>query len=167
MIPTGGQIINGGFELGPTWTRSSSSNAISKEVYGLAYEGCYSELLSPISSAGTTRAVAIVSNAAITPGTTHTLSFYLGRRSSSAANNAVVNMRISVPAGVSWTQSFQACTGAACDLVGTGGTIWRRYQASINFLAGQRLPLTITTSWSGATKIDGTDDVLIDGIFIT
>jgi hypothetical protein len=76
-------------------------------------------------------------------------------------------MRVSVPAGVSWAQSFQPCSGASCDLVGTGGTVWKKYTAQINFLAGQRLPLQITTTWNGATKNDGSDDVLIDGIMVT
>ncbi|USP74115.1 uncharacterized protein yc1106_01389 [Curvularia clavata] len=36
MIQTDGQIGNGGFELGSTWTRGPSPNAASKEIFGLA-----------------------------------------------------------------------------------------------------------------------------------
>ncbi|KAG9188903.1 hypothetical protein G6011_07608 [Alternaria panax] len=153
-ILTSGQISNGGFELGSTWAVSSSSNAVSSEVYGLAYEGRYPELISPIIAPNNLRFVTIKSNANITLGSTHTLSFYLGRRVATRSSDAIVNIRVNVPAGVSWSQTFQVCSGAACNLPGSGGTVWKKHQANVNFLSGQELPLQITTTWSGAVQLD-------------
>jgi hypothetical protein len=109
----------------------------------------------------------IKSDTTITPNTIHTVTFYVGRRSSALAINAAVTLTMTPAFGTPVVQTFDACTGLSCNLKGTGGTVWRKYTTQVAFYGISKSSLQFTTTWAMLTKTDGTDDVLIDGIYVS
>jgi hypothetical protein len=97
----------------------------------------------------------------------HTVTFYVGRRSSAIAINAAITLTLTPAFGTPVVQMFDACTGLTCNLQGTGGTVWRKYTTQIAFLGLSKSSLQFTTSWAALARTDGTDDVLIDGIYVS
>jgi hypothetical protein len=109
----------------------------------------------------------IMSDASITPNTMHTVTFYVGRRSTALAINAAVTLTLTPSIGTPVVQVFDVCTGLTCNLNGTGGTVWKKYTTQVTFAGILKAPLQITTSWAAVARTDGTDDVLIDGMYVS
>ncbi|KPI43064.1 putative fungistatic metabolite [Cyphellophora attinorum] len=171
-----GQVYNGGFEQGLSyWSTSSNGGATGQALLyhdAPPFEGC-GVLVVSAPGPGTSRRFSIMSGTTITPGQTRTVSFYVGRRSASGSPLQGASFYASVQGSSGGPVSggtliAAVCSGAECDTAGANGSVWKKYSFSFNSNARYTLSLKIQVSLGdGAPAVDGSDDVLIDGIQVS